>query len=195
MRALVALLVFGLLAARSQAEEIEAKDANAPPPPPSKEQGVVVADYQKPGAARDAVTRIRDILGKIMGNLDEARDERDMVKLNCVAEKLAAVKGLLKISEQSETTLQVSLGRRDSESASHEFEKINIAQRKCEQLLAESEACVGELAVYSGDTELEMETFGVPDTDPTVDNDGAFTADKFHEDPSTGRPPAASPFQ
>ncbi len=115
-----------------------------------------VPDPEKAAEADTYIAEMKSVLKTVLGFLEEARAERDVVKLNCVNEKLTAVKGLLRISESSDLTLREALARRDSAAASHEFEKIAIAARKVEQLRAESEGCVGELAVYSGDTSVEV---------------------------------------
>jgi len=164
---------------------ITADEASAPPAPKTT-QVKVIPDSDKLEQTRTSIARMRDILARVLKHLEDARDERDIVKLNCVNEKLTAIKGLLKISEQSDVTLQESLARRDAEAAAHELEKVSIALRKCEQLMGESEGCVGELAVYAGDTEVEMVVEGVPSDDPTANKgvpDVVF------------RPPAASPYQ
>lgn len=126
----------------------------------------MVADAKKGERTGTALSRMRQILTRVIDHLKNARAEKDIVKLNCVNDKLTNVKGLLRISEQADVTMQEAIARRDTESAEHEFTKVIIAQRKTEQLLAESEACVGELAVYAGDTEVEME---VEDEEAVVD--------------------------
>ncbi len=155
---------------------VGAAQAQDDPPPHADHEGVgetdveaeieEVPDAQKGARSTQALSRMKAILNAVLGHLTEAREEKDVVKLNCVNEKLTAVKGLLKISEQADVTLREAVARGDTEVGSHEFEKITIALRKCEQLLAESEACVGELAVYAGDTEVEMELVDVPEEEP-----------------------------
>ena len=55
---------------------------------------------------------MREILSRVLKHLEEAREERDVIKLNCVNEKLTAIKGLLKISEQADVSMQEALARR-----------------------------------------------------------------------------------
>ena len=129
---------------------------------------------------------MKEILTKVLKHLEEARDEKDIVKLNCVNEKLTNVKGLLKISEDGDVKMQEALARRNSEEAAHEYEKIAVARTKCEQLFAESEACVGELAVYAGDTQVEVVVEGEPPEDISENIPGIDII---------VRPPAASPYQ
>jgi hypothetical protein len=93
---------------------------------------------------------------------------------------------LLRISEQADVSMQEALARRNAEVAAHEYEKIAIAVSKCEQLFAESEACVGELAIYAGETQVEVEVTGEPAEDLSED---------IPEVEVITRPPAASPYQ
>lgn len=147
----------------------------------------MVVDSEKAARTREHIERMRDVLTAVLKFLEQAREERDVVKLNCVNEKLTSIKGLLKISEQADVSMQEALARRDGETAAHEFEKIAIARNKVEQLMAESESCVGELAVYSGDTSVEVVMGDVPQADPTRDIVPPVDV--------VVRPPAASPFQ
>jgi hypothetical protein len=146
---------------------------------------VKISEGDRPEWTRQAVVRMRQILSELINHLETARNERDVMLLNCINEKLTAVKGLLKISEQADVSMQEAVARRDGEAASHEFDKIRIALGKSEELSAAAQACVGELAVYAGDTQVEVETDGVSKDDPT---------DETGEDYVLERPPAASPF-
>ncbi|MEM6733319.1 MAG: hypothetical protein AAF658_17295 [Myxococcota bacterium] len=147
-----------------------------------------VPDSEKGERADAYLATMKKVLRTVLGYLEEAREERDVVKLNCINEKLTAVKGLLRISEASDLNLREALARRDPDASGHEFEKIAIAARKVDQLRAESEACVGELAVYSGDTQVEVVVSG----EPTAQPDPAASPPVIDV---VVRPPAASPTQ
>ncbi len=126
--------------------------------------------------------RMRAVLKTVLKYLEEAREKRDVIKLNCVNEKLTAVKGLLKMSEQADIAMQEAIARRDEETGRDEYDKVSIARGKVDQLLSESEACVGELSVYAGDTVVEM----VGGDNSTVPSPPPVTPDVVV------RPPAAS---
>lgn len=148
-----------------------------------------VPDDAKVELAQEAVGRMRSILSAGLAHLADARKAKDVVKLNCVNDKLIAIKGLLRVSEQADVVLQESLTRNDSAAAAHEYEKIIIARYKAEKLLSEIETCVGELAVYSGDTDIEIDVIEVSDKAVT-------SGDEYIYDPvAVERPPAASPYQ
>jgi hypothetical protein len=158
------------------------------PPPAAAPQVEEIPDNEKPAKSQEYMAAMREILAKVIKHLEEAREEKDVVKLNCVNEKLTTIKGLLKISEQADVSLQEAVARKDHEAAVHEFSKISISRQKCEQLAAESEACVGELAVYAGETQVEVEL--LEEQDSTFDDQKVIT-----EVPFIDRPPTASPYQ
>ena len=117
----------------------------------------MVPDEEKTVRTRRAVDNMRGSLSKVLRYLEEAREQRDVLKLNCVNEKLTAIKGLLRVSEQAAVTMMEALATKDVTVAQHEYEKIMIAASKTEELSAESEVCIGELAVYSGQTSVTVE--------------------------------------
>ena len=117
----------------------------------------MVPDEEKSVRTKRAVDNMRGALSKVLRYLEEAREQRDVLKLNCVNEKLTAIKGLLRVSEQAYTEMMTALATKDVTVAQHEYEKIMIANGKTDELSAESEVCIGELAVYSGQTSVTVE--------------------------------------
>ncbi len=116
-----------------------------------------VSDEEKPEKSRRAIDKMRGSLSKVIKYLEEAREQRDVLKLNCVNEKLTAIKGLLRVSEQADVAMQEAIATGESTAAEHEYEKIMIASKKVQGLATESEVCIGELAVYSGQTSVSVE--------------------------------------
>lgn len=144
-----------------------------------------VADPEKIRVSAEAVGKMRGSLKEVLTKLEEARNSKDVVKLNCVNEKLTQIKGLLRISEQSDVQLQEAVARKETATAEHEYTKVTIARSKVAQLRAEAEECIGQLA-FRTDENLSVEV-DVPDLlpgDPTQMNP-PITIDT--------RPPPASP--
>jgi hypothetical protein len=143
---------------------------------------------EKQDRAKSYLDEMREVLGHVLKLLKEAREEKDVIKVNCVNEKLTSIKGLIRISEQAEMTLQEALAKGENDTASHEFHKISISHQKIRVLRSEAEQCVGELAFAVGKTtvEVEVDKDKVPEQDPTEVN--------LPETPVI-RPPAASPYQ
>ena len=176
---LAAVLLLGVGLAHAQGP--------AKPATTTLEKASDVPDKEKISRSSAAVTRMRSVLSEVLGRLEEARATKDVVKLNCVNEKLTQVKGLLRISEQSDVALQEAVVRKDATAAEHEYSKVTIAKGKVEQLRNESEQCIGQLA-FRTDENLTVEVevpSGLPSEDPTNPPTPA---------PPTSRSPPASPI-
>jgi hypothetical protein len=131
-----------------------------------------VPDKEKLSRAATVIERLQAILKDVLKSLEEARREKDVVKLNCVNEKLTQIKGLLRVADQSNVALQEAVAKSDEDSANHEFAKIEIARQRAEQLRADAEQCIGQLAyVVDERTVVTVETpEDLPDavTNPTT---------------------------
>ncbi|MFZ5470769.1 MAG: hypothetical protein ACOZIN_15165 [Myxococcota bacterium] len=141
----------------------------APGPSPTLEKAAEVSDPEKIRRSAEALARMRQVLKEVLQKLEEARNTKDVVKLNCVNEKLTQIKGLLRISEQADVTMQESIAKRESSSAEHEYTKVTIARQKVEQLRAEAEECIGQLAFRTDEAvsvEVEIPE-GLPAGDPS----------------------------
>ena len=147
-----------------------------------------LSDAEKIENASTYLGEMKDVLSAVLELLKDARDEKDVIKLNCINEKLTSIKGLIRISEQADITLQAAVAQGERDTATHEFHTIAISHQKIKILKTEAEQCVGELAFAVGKTtvEVEVDKDMVPEQDPTK-----------VELPETEiiRPPAASPYQ
>lgn len=124
-------LVAALVAAQAGAQ------ANAAPKGAS--------DSAKREASAEHLSRMKTAVKVVVGRIEEAREEKDIVKLNCVNEKLTQMKAFLKVAEQADVALTEALATR-SPGADAEFSKIAIARTKVDGLRAESEQCIGQLS-------------------------------------------------
>jgi chromosome segregation ATPase len=114
-------------------------------------------DADKIKLADEDIARMKQVLKQVLSRLEDARSEKDVVKLNCVNEKLTQIKGLLRVSEQAVVSLQDSMARKD-EGAEAESAKIAIARVKVDQLQNEAQECIGQLAFAVDDrTTVEVE--------------------------------------
>ncbi len=105
----------------------------------------LTSDSDKLEASADHLARMRASLKQVLGRVEEARNEKDVVKLNCANEKLTQIKSLLKVAEQSDVALHEAVANRDP-SADAELSKVAIARAKIDALRGESEQCIGQLA-------------------------------------------------
>jgi hypothetical protein len=147
-----------------------------------------VPSSQMVDKANTHIAGMKDTLADVLKLLEKTREEdKDLLKLNCINEKLASVKGFLKVSEQSMVKLQEALARNDKESANHQFALIDIASAKVANLGVEAQSCAGEVLRYAGETELIAEVDpDIAELDPTEIVDDSDTLFRL---------PEATPFQ
>lgn len=135
-----------------------------------------------------AVAAMKATLDAARARFDAARKAEDLVQLNCVGEKLAALKGLLRTAEESAGALDDALGQGERLLADHAFTRITVAADRVAELRLEVESCVGETSRYAGETTIDLDVApGVRDDDPSRSEAApVFTAI------NTERPPAVS---
>ncbi len=152
------------------------------------EKAARLSDSEKISKSSSYLKDMKDAMRQALALLKEAREEKDVIRVNCINEKLTNIKGLIRISEQADMTLQEAQAKGEKDTATHEFHKISISHQKIKILRIEAEQCVGELAFAVGKTEVEVEVDKdlVPEDDPTNV--------KLPDTPII-RPPAASPYQ
>ncbi len=126
---------------------------------------------QMASRAEAYLEEMRKMLKDVLEILEDARSEKDVVKLNCTNEKLTQVKGLLRVSEQASISLQEAVAKDQVDDARHEYRKISIAREKVQQLRAEAEECIGQLAFYiDEDMTVNVEVpEDLPDDEPRLD--------------------------
>jgi flagellar hook-associated protein FlgK len=137
--------------------------------------------------ARDYRARMEGILKQLQGLVEQARKSKDVIRLNCLLDKLAQLKANIAIADSGLQSLQDAIGQRDEGQSVHEYTRVTIVNQKAQVLGAEGQACVGEDLSYVGATKVEVEHPGI-EGDPT----GPWTVGE--PEPGFDRPPSASPF-
>ena len=117
--------------------------------------------------------------------VEQARKQKDVIRLNCVMDKLVQVKVNMNIADQALQKLQEAVARRDEGGSLHEYTRITIVNQKVQVLQNEGQTCVGAELNYIGATRVEVEAPELPEgvTDPSL------------EPPPLERPPYASPYR
>ena len=159
-------------------------------------QADAISDAEKLRRASEAIASMRATAGAVSARVEVARGEQDVVKLNCVNEKLAQIKGLLKVAEQSDAALQGAIARGDP-AASTELARIGIAKGKADGLGTEAQQCIGQLAyIVDEKTTVEVQQ---PVGQPERDTTGRYKSPTVTSPPPSApvvlRPPPASSLQ
>lgn len=183
----------GGYASAQQGEEPPAPSTQAVPLDDDIEQEARALSPQE--KIEQAQLRIED-MQKVLASTDELlervrAEEQDLIKLNCINEKLAAMKGFIKVSEQSYVNLKEAVSRTDTEAEIHHYTLIAIANQKVNDLGEEALTCVGETQVFAGDTAVDRRE------DPDIADVELVTIDDdfFDDDFVTDRLPELTPFQ
>ena len=103
-----------------------------------------------------------------------ARKAKDVIKLNCVNDKLLAVKQLLNIAESANTDLTEAVAGGDRAQQVHDYGQVKLAHERSVAERDEAEGCIGEEIIFVGPTEVDVQGPDIPD-DPTDDPDDPFS--------------------
>jgi len=131
------------------------------------------------------LAKMREILKRVVQLQGIARKQKDVIKLNCVNDKLLQIKQLLNIGEANKTNLDEAIAREDESGRYDFYSNITIVNDQVTTLGAEAEQCIGEDLSFLGPTETTVEGGNEPD-DPTKGEEPDY--------PEVDLPPVASPF-
>jgi len=154
-----------------------------------------MTDAQKLEKSAESLEHMKAALKGVLAKVEEARSEKDVVKLNCVNEKLTQVKGLIKVAEQADISLHEALTSRDP-AADGEYAKIGIARSKIDALKGDADQCIGQLAyIVDEKTTVEVQApQGLPEPEGRRHGRGRGN-DGHHHRPPVHKPRPASQFQ
>jgi hypothetical protein len=137
--------------------------------------------------AESMIEEMKQMLERVLAIQQTARKQKDVIRLNCVNDRLLQVKKLLNIAEASRNDLVEAIAADSETERYHQYTKVTVSHERVGVLRDEAEACVGEELIFLGPTEV------VVDRPPIVD-------DPTRNDPfdlgggDIERPAFASPF-
>jgi len=183
----------GLVGALAGATAVFAQSGAAPAEPP-KAEPTAASPGAKSLSPQEMIAQAKEFLGKMQQVLQRvvqlqevARKQKDIIKLNCVNDKLVQIKGNMNVAESATTNLHEAVARGDDAQRQHEFTRVSLTHQKVQVLGTEAENCIGEDLTYVGETEVKVEIDpSVPEADPTGE---------VKPEPVIERPPVASPFK
>jgi hypothetical protein len=119
--------------------------------------------------AKDYGRNMTEVLKRTQTLQDQAKREKDIIRLNCVTDKVVQVRVNISIAEQSVAALQEAVTRADEGERTHEFTRLTIVNQKVQVLGAEAENCIGEDLSFVGATRIDIEVDpSIPTYDPTL---------------------------
>jgi hypothetical protein len=164
--------------------------AVAPAPvPDTLEQKSTMTGGQMMDQGREYRRQMEAIAIQIQVQAEQAKAEKDVIRLNCLLDKLTQVKVNGNIMDQALQALQDDVSRNDESGELHEYTRITIINQKAQVLRTEADACVGAETTYVGRTKLVVES--PAGLDSTADQPAPAATPITVVD----RPPVASPYQ
>jgi hypothetical protein len=137
---------------------------------------------------REYRQQIQSITMQIQVQSEQAKADKDVIRLNCLLDKLNQVKVNGSMMDQAMQSLQECVSRHDEGAQLHEYTRVTIINQKAQVLRTEADACVGAETNYVGPTKVVVES--PPGLTATVDQPAAVAPPITIID----RPIVASPY-
>jgi hypothetical protein len=93
----------------------------------------------------DRVAEMQKTLKFALKRLRESHDKKDIIQTNCVKDKLASIKGLLRISEEADVSLREAVVTGQPDLINHEYVKILMAVERIRLSRVQVDGCVGDV--------------------------------------------------
>jgi len=103
----------------------------------------------------------RDV-GKMLA---KAKEERDVVKVLCLEDKVSQMELARKAAGERSESLNEAVGSQDKELATHAYTILVVLKERVAQLSAEANQCIGVEAGFVGDSRVSV------DIDPNIPED------------------------
>jgi hypothetical protein len=182
------------------AQSVAAQPGSPPPPaaappaapaPAEADIGVraraVLSPQEMLEQSRGYRDRIQQTVARIEQQIEQARNEKDIIRINCLTDKLVQARAHLAIANQAVTNLTQAVGRADEGATMHEYTRVTIVSQKVQVLANEADQCVGEDLSFVGATRVDV------DVDPGVRPDDPTQVPPPDVDPIGPRPDTQSP--
>ncbi len=146
-------------------------------PRPQNPDAEVVTQRQANLSGADQVRESARIIESVSGTrrrisdqLDRARQERDIIKVNCLNDKLTQVDVTLRSARDHLDLLQSAVGINNDGQRNHEFALMTIFRQRSDGLDAEARRCTGEETggFGNGTTVTVRQNPNIPDVDTTA---------------------------
>ena len=180
-----------VLAAAAFASSVTYAQAPAPGADPSAKPAGKTASVKL--TLPEMVARAETVEGQIKSDMRhvlhlqaKARQEKDVIKLNCINDKLVQLKAQANIFESAHTSLKAGLESGATEDKQGVFVEVTATGDSIKTLRAEADICVGEPELYKQESSSDV-------TKPAIVDDPTAT-DPFGSDGPFEPPAYASPY-
>jgi hypothetical protein len=138
------------------------------------------------GNARTFIKRMNETLERIEMLLEQARRKRDIIIVNCLADKLVQARSNAELSQRAYLGMQQEMSAQNEPAAFSHYRRMTVANLNLQVIGTEAESCIGEDYSKVSGIKVDVRSEGVPP--------GDFTQPGDPETPEITRPPHASPY-
>lgn len=138
------------------------------------------------GNARTFLQRMNGTLQRIEVLLEQARRKRDIIMVNCLADKLVQARSNAQLSQRAYLGMQQEMSAQNEPGAFAHYRRMTVANLNLQVIGTEAETCIGEDYNMVMGIKVDVRSEGVPP--------GDFTQPQDPDGPEITRPPHASPY-
>ena len=153
----LAIMGFGVAIAQDDSDTSGGDDAEV-----STRRRVQLTPEEQVAEAGRLEERGTNISRRVLGMLDEARRERDIIRVTCLNDKLTQINAHRRTLESRSESLQEAVNTADEGRRNHEFTVISVLGQQFTTLESEAGACIGQDLFETGSTRV------VTDVDPAA---------------------------
>lgn len=163
---LIALVVATAGTAAAQDPEVSSRSELSAASGPA--QGIDLSAEKMFEQAKLYVQKMQSAIKRGDKQRQEVQEQKDLVKLNCLNEKMTQAAEHVREAEHALSELADAVVNSDSVSRQHEFTRLRILHQKVLVLSAEANNCAGEDSGFVGPEKHDVEVdLSVPGGDPT----------------------------
>jgi hypothetical protein len=166
--AVAALIGQGVASAQAPAPAPAAPPAEAAPAAPGGAKQVDLSPADQVQAAQGYLRNMETTRDHIRRDLEDARQQRDVVKTLCLNDKLNQLDVALRSANERKRGLDLAASRGDQDLANHEFTILSVLFQRGQQLDAEAKQCIGKEVGFVGESSTTVDIApNLPIEDPT----------------------------
>ena len=159
-------LAAAALVGQSAASAQDAPDTTAADPAGAKQVNLSTADQVS--AAEGYLRNMETTRESIRRDLEDARQQRDVVKTLCLNDKLNQLDVAIRSATDRKRGLDLAASRGDADLANHEFTILSVLFQRGQQLDAEAKQCIGKEVGFVGESSTTVDIDpNLPFEDPT----------------------------
>ena len=157
----------------------------SPPPEVGTRRDVNLTPQQMVVQAEGDLVRMDQGASAVRTQLTAAREQRDVVKVLCLNDKLNQIDVANRSARERSSALKAAAARNDVDLCRHEFTVTEVLSDRVKALVGEANQCIGEETGFEGRQQVIVSVDpSIPDTNPDLPPDEPF----FSEPPVYSSP-------